>query len=69
VVYFHKSPETDQYFIPLDKYLPTSTVVFNGIEFAAPHDPEYVLTDRYGDWRKMPEKIAFHLQRLEIESD
>ena len=68
VDYFHKSPETDQYFIPLDKYLPTSTVVFNGIEFAAPHDPEYVLTDRYGNWRKIPEKITFHLQHLEIES-
>lgn len=67
--YFHKSPDTDQYFLPLDKYLPPSKVLFNGIAFAAPHDPEYVLTDRYGDWRQVPRNISFHLQHLEIVSD
>lgn len=65
--YFHKSPDTDQYFIPLDKYLPLSTVLFNGVAFAAPHDYDYVLTDRYGDWRSIPKTITFHLQHLEIE--
>lgn len=67
--YFHKSPDTDQYFIPLSKYLPLSKVVFDGEEFFAPNDPEYVLTDRYGDWRKIPNQIVFHLQRLEIYDD
>lgn len=67
--YFHKSPDTDQYFIPLEKYLPTSEVFFNGVEFAAPRDPEYVLTDRYGDWKRIPQTISFHLQHLEIESN
>lgn len=64
--YFHKSPDTDQYFIPLDKYLPLSRVRFEGESFAAPHDPEFVLTDRYGDWREPPRHIEFHLQKLEI---
>ena len=67
--YFHKSPDTDQYFIPLDKYLPLSHVLFEGEMFAAPHDVEYVLTDRYGDWRKPPREIKFHLQLLEIFDD
>ena len=64
--YFHKSPDTDQYFIPLDKYLPLSRVMFESESFPAPHDPEFVLTDRYGDWRKMPKNIEFHIQKLEI---
>jgi len=67
--YLHRSPETDQYFIPLDKYLPFSKVLFNGVEFPAPHDTEYVLTDMYGDWREPPKRISFHLQRLEIYED
>ncbi|MBR2210303.1 MAG: LicD family protein [Fibrobacter sp.] len=67
--YFHKTPDTDQYFIPLERYMPFSKVSFNGVEFSAPRDPEYVLTDRYGDWRSIPKRITFHLQRLEIESD
>ena len=67
--YFHKSPDTDQYFIPLDKYLPLSKVVFNGEVFFAPKDPEYVLTDRYGNWREVPSRIVFHLQKLEIYDD
>ena len=67
--YLHRSPETDQYFIPLDKYLPFSKVLFNGVEFPAPHDTEYVLTDMYGDWRKPPKRIVFHLQKLEIYED
>ena len=64
--YFHKSPDSDQYFIPLEKYLPTSMVQFNGVDFPAPNDPRFVLTDRYGDWTRYPKKISFHLQRLEI---
>ena len=67
--YFHKSPDTDQYFIPLDKYLPLSKVVFNGEVFFAPKDPEYVLTDRYENWREVPSQIVFHLQKLEIYDD
>ena len=67
--YLHRSPETDQYFIPLDKYLPFSKVMFNGVEFPAPHDTEYVLADMYGDWREPPRKIVFHLQKLEIYED
>lgn len=67
--YFHRSPENDQYFLPADKYLPFSTVTFNGVEFPAPHDPNYVLTDMYGDWRKYPKKITFHIQRVEIFED
>ena len=67
--YFHKSPDTDQYFIPLDKYLPTSVVWFNGVDFPAPHDPEYVLSDRYGDWKRYPKEIRFHLQQVEIYDD
>lgn len=67
--YFHKSPDTDQYFIPLDKYLPLSRVQFEGESFAAPHDPAFVLTDRYGDWREPPRHIEFHLQKLEIYED
>lgn len=67
--YFHKTPDTDQYFIPLDKYLPTSVVQFNGVDFPAPRDPEYVLTDRYGDWNRFPKEIRFHLQKLEIYED
>lgn len=65
--YFHKSPDTDQYFIPLEKYLPLSRVSFCGVEFYAPHDPEYVLTDRYGDWKAFPKKISFHLDKLSID--
>ena len=64
--YFHKSPDSDQYFIPLDKYLPTSVVQFKGVDFPAPRDPEYVLTDRYGDWNHFPKEIRFHLQQIEI---
>ncbi len=67
--YFHKSPDTDQYFIPLDKYLPLSKVVFNGEVFFAPNDPEYVLADRYGNWREPPARIVFHLQKVEIYDD
>lgn len=67
--YFHKSPDSDQYFLPLDKYLPLSRVTFNGIEFYAPHDPEYVLSDRYGNWRKYPEKISFHVGNVVINSE
>ena len=67
--YFHKSPDTDQYFIPLDKYLPLSRAQFEGESFPVPHDPEYVLKDRYGDWRKPPKQIVFHLQKLEIYED
>ena len=67
--YFHKSPDSDQYFIPLDKYLPTSVVWFNGVDFPAPRDPEYVLTDRYGDWKRYPKEIRFHLQQVEIFDD
>ena len=69
VAYFHKTPDTDQYFIPLEKYLPTSVVRFNGVDFPAPRDPEYVLTDRYGDWTRYPKEISYHLQRLEIYDD
>lgn len=65
-LYFHKSPETDQYFIPAERYLPFSRVSFNGVEFSAPYDPEYVLTDRYGDWESYPKEITFHLSYLEI---
>lgn len=67
--YLHRSPETDQYFIPLDKYLPISKVVFNGVEFPAPHDVDFVLKDMYGDWKKPPKQISFHLQKLEIYED
>lgn len=67
--YFHKSPDTDQYFIPLEKYLPLSRVLFQGESFSAPCDPEFVLTDRYGDWKKPPKQISFHLQKLEIYED
>ena len=63
---FHKSPDTDQYFIPLEYYLPLSTVEFNGVTFSAPHNPEYVLTDRYGDWTKYPDRISFHIRHVEI---
>ena len=66
--YFHKSPDTDQYFIPLDKYLPLSTVVFNGATFAAPHDPEFVLTDRYGNWKQFPSTVSFHLKTVRFTS-
>ena len=64
--YFHKSPDTDQYFTPLDKYLPTSTVEFNGVSFPAPHDPDFVLADRYGNWRQFPKTITFHLKDIVI---
>lgn len=67
--YFHKSPDTDQYFIPLDRYLPLSKVMFNGVEFCAPFDPDFVLTDRYGDWRAYPKTISFHIKMIEIYSD
>lgn len=67
--YFHKSPDTDQYFIPLDKYLPLSKVLFNGVEFYAPNNPDYVLIDRYGDWKSFPSTVSFHLNELSIQSD
>jgi lipopolysaccharide cholinephosphotransferase len=67
--YFRKSPDTDQYFIPLEKYLPFSEVVFNGVIFPAPHDPDFVLKDRYGDWTKCPEKISFHLSHVEFYAE
>jgi lipopolysaccharide cholinephosphotransferase len=62
--YFHKFPDTDQYFIPLSKYLPLSRVLFEGESFCAPHDPKYVLTNRYGDWEKEPQKIEFHVKEV-----
>lgn len=62
--YFHKSPDTDQYYIPLDKYLPLSRVLFEGESFSAPCDPVFVLTDRYGDWKKEPTKIEFHVKEV-----
>ena len=64
--YFHKSPDTDQYFIPLDKYLPLSHVLFEGESFAAPRDPVFVLSDRYGDWEKMPNHIVFHVKEVRL---
>ena len=67
--YLRKAPDTNQRFVPLDKYLPFSKVYFNGVEFHAPYDVEYVLTEMYGDWRKPPEHIVFHLQKLEIYED
>lgn len=67
--YFHKSPDTDQYFLPLERYLPFSKVVFNGVEFNAPFDPDYVLTDRYGDWKSYPKTVSFHIKHVEIYSD
>ena len=67
--YFHKSPETDQYFIPLDKYLPRSSVQFNGIDFYAPHDTDYVLSDIYGDWRSFPKQVCFHINEVIIDEN
>ena len=67
--YLRKAPDTDQHFIPLDKYLPFSKVLFNGVEFPAPHDIEFVLAEMYGDWRRPPKHIGFHLQKLEIYDD
>lgn len=67
--FFHKSPDTDQYFIPLDKYLPRVKIMFNDVEFYAPHDVDYVLTDRYGDWRTLPPSVSFHIDRLSIDAD
>ena len=67
--YFHKSPDTDQYFIPLDKYLPRTKVVFNGVEFYAPHDVDFVLTDRYGNWRAFPSSVSYHIDHLSLDSD
>lgn len=64
--YFHKTPDSDQYFTPLDKYMPFSQVVFNGVEFPAPRDPAYVLKDRFGDWTRYPEKITFHVTHVEF---
>lgn len=64
--YFHKTPDTDQYFIPLEKYLPTSVAFFNEVAFPVPHDPDYVLTDRYGDWKSYPPKISFHVRSVEF---
>ena len=65
-MYFHKSPDTDQYFIPLDQYMPFSTVCFNGVEFPAPHNPDYVLRDRFGDWTKIPDTITFHIKHVDF---
>lgn len=63
--YFHKSPDTDQYFIPVEEYLPFSTVLFEGVDFPAPRHPEYVLEDRYGkNWRLPPDKIEFHISEV-----
>lgn len=60
--YFHKSPDTDQYFIPEDEYLPVSSVLFEGESFPAPRHPEFVLEDRYGKkWKLPPDKIEFHI--------
>ena len=67
--YFHKTPIADQYFIPLDKYLPLSRVLFEGESFSAPRDPEFVLTDRYGNWKKYPEQIEFHIKKVEFFDD
>ena len=67
--YFHKSPDTDQYFLPLERYVPFSKVLFNGMEFNAPCDPGFVLTDRYGDWRAFPKTISFHIKHVDIYSD
>lgn len=67
--YLRKAPDTNQRFVPLDRYLPFSKVYFNGVEFHAPYDVDYVLTEMYGDWRKPPEHIVFHLQKLEIYED
>ena len=68
-LFFHKSPDSDQYFIPIERYLPLSKVTFNGELFNAPCDPDYVLTDRYGDWRAYPKTITFHMKHVEIFSD
>lgn len=62
--YLRKAPDTDRRFIPLDKYLPFSKVLFDGVEFPAPHDIEYVLTEMYGDWRRIPEHIEFHIKEV-----
>lgn len=67
--YLRKAPDTDMHYIPRDKYLPFSKVLFNGVEFPAPHDIEFVLEEMYGDWRKEPKQIVFHLQKLEIYED
>lgn len=63
--YFHKSPDTDQYFIPEGEYLPVSNVLFEGVSFPAPHHPEFVLEDRYGkNWKLPPDKIEFHITEV-----
>ncbi len=67
--YLRKAPDTDKRYIPLDKYMPFSKVLFNGVEFPAPHEIEFVLEEMYGDWRKPPKHIVFHLQKLEIYED
>ncbi|MBR4479494.1 MAG: LicD family protein [Bacteroidales bacterium] len=67
--YYHISPDTAQYFFPLEKYLPSSKVIFNGLEFYAPNDTDYVLTAIYGNWKSFPTKISFHINQLTIYED
>ena len=56
---------------PKERYEEPSKVVFEGEEFAAPHDVDYVLRETYGDYMQLPPeeerkpKHFFHTYRVE----
>ena len=41
-------------FIPYDKIFPLQKITFEGLEFSAPNNPEYILRGRYGDYLSVP---------------
>ena len=45
---------------------PLTTVVFEGHEFPAPHDVDAYLRRQYGDYMKIPDVKATHMQQVEF---
>lgn len=41
-------------FIPYDKIFPLQKIKFEGLEFFAPRDPDFILRGRYGDYLSIP---------------
>ena len=42
------------YVIPYDKIFPLRKIKFEGVEFSAPNDVDFVLSARYGDYSRLP---------------
>ena len=65
---WHECPEAGfSVYAKRHQFEPLSTHEFEGVEFPVPADPESVLTNVYGDWRKLPPEAEQKPSHLRTE--